>query len=136
MTNWLVPSNPKKFKLDEFLYKHEEVDWKQGTTKFKVGDIVYMYTTSPVQSIEYVFEVVGVNISFEDSIKDEIYWGDKNEFRVGIAQNRYCRLKLIERVSSSKLSLCKLKEHGLKGAPQGKMKIQSELFEYINSVLK
>ena len=135
MTNWLISSNPRKFQLAEFLRKYEYVDWKQGNTKFKVGDMVYIYSASPIQRIESVFEVIGVDIPTEESVRDEAFWTDKNEFRAGVTQNRYVRLKLKECISSENLSLDNLKKHGLNGAPQGRVKIKPELLDYINSVL-
>lgn len=136
MTNWLVPSNPYRFRLSDFLCEHECVDWKRGRFNFQKGDMIYMYSTKPIQKIEYVLEVIQTDICYEDSIKDEKYWGDKDEFRAGIVQNRYCRFKLVERVSSKLLSIEHLCQHGLKKPPQSSMKIQPMLLEYIHKTIE
>jgi len=46
------------------------------------------------------------------------------------------RYKLLELYNCKELSFENLMKNGLKGAPQGPIKIKKELSEYINSVIK
>ncbi|MBE6333564.1 MAG: HNH endonuclease [Bacteroidales bacterium] len=132
MKHWIIPSNNKRFRLDDFLQEHDCVDWKKGKYKFKKGDIVYIYCSQPIAQIRYMMEVIADNISYEESIKDEEYWVDKNEFREGIEQNNYCRLKLLLYTDSSSLSYSNLLKNGLKTAPQGAIfKLSEQLLKYL-----
>ena len=133
MKYWIVPSNNKRFKLTDFLQKHEYVDWKQGRYKFQKGDIVFIYSSLPEAKIRYKMEIVADNIPYVESIKDEEYWEDKDEFRAGISQNKYCRFRIIKEINNEELSLGRLLKHGLKKAPQSPLSPSKELLDYINS---
>ena len=78
MSNWIIPSNSKKFDLAKFLLKHGNfVDWKQSAN-FEVGDVIYIYCTKPEMRIRYKMEVVKTNIPFNKSLKDENCWMTQN----------------------------------------------------------
>lgn len=133
MKYWIVPSNSKRFNLYDFLKKHTYVDWKQGRYKFRKGDIVFIYSSLPEAKIRYMMEIIADGIPFEESIKDEEYWFDKDEFQAGIIQNNYCRFKIIKEINDDCLSINNLLKHGLKKAPQSPLSPSSELLSYIQS---
>lgn len=132
MNNWIIPSNSSKFNLAKFLSKHDNfVDWKQ-IARFEVGDIVYIYCTNPEMCIRYKMEVVGINIPFSKSLKDENCWTDKAEFKAGIANNKYFRMKVLCKTNSPMLTMDKLHRQGVKGYFYGPRKIDRELTTYID----
>ena len=53
MKYWLVISNNKFFRLDDYLKEgRTSVTWRQ-TNNFKIGDKVFIYTTAPKYYISY-----------------------------------------------------------------------------------
>lgn len=133
--NWLISSNDKRFKLSECLFEMGFVDWKQGNYKFKAGDTVFIYCSSPESRIKYITYVDKTNISYEKSFDDKKYWRDENEFKAGQTENRYCRLKLLCEVNTEELSLSNLLKHGLKVAPQSPQKLSKSVLEYITNII-
>lgn len=131
MKYWIVPSNSKRFRLNDFLKKYNLVDWKRGRYKFQKGDIVYIYCSLPEARIRYMMEIVEDNITYEQSIKDEEFWTDKNEFQAGIIQNKYCIFKLIDKIDNKCLSIENLLKHGLNKPPQSPLSPSLELLTYI-----
>lgn len=133
MTHWIVPSNNNKFRLSDFLLNFGYVDWKQKN-KYSVGDIVFIYSTMPEGRIRFMMRVEKIDLTFEESTKDEEYWNDLSEFEAGRITNKYCRFRLVDEINSDKLCLSALQEHGLKGRPQGAFKPAPELVDYIMDV--
>lgn len=136
MNNWIIPSNSSKFDLAKFLSKHDNiVDWKQSAN-FEVGDVVYIYCTKPEMRIRYKMEVVETNIPFSKSIKDETCWTDKMEFKAGVENNKYYRMKLLTATNSDMLTMEMLLKRGVKGYIFGPRTIDKKLTKYIESNLK
>lgn len=136
MNNWIIPSNSSKFDLAKFLSKYNNVvDWKQSAN-FEVGDVIYIYCTKPEMRIRYKMEVVGINIPFGKSLKDETCWIDKTEFKVGAENNKYFRMKLLATTKSDMLTMDMLHKQGVKGYFFGPRTIDKELTKYIESNLK
>ena len=96
MRYWIVPSNSNRYRLNDFLKDHKQVDWKAGRFKYAVDDIIFIYSTKPDQKLTHVMRVVATNISFKDSIPDEDYWNDRSEYKVSVAEDNFCRFELIE----------------------------------------
>ena len=90
-------------------------DWR--TTKFSVGDIVFIYKTKPEQRIRYMMEVVKDKINFDEAFEQESFWTDKGTYYDGI-MSMYVRLKLIEEYTDDRLSLAELHAHGFNGDPR------------------
>ena len=74
---WLISSNDNIFRLDECLSENSEVDW-HGSFNPKIGDIVFIYRTKPVQRICYMMEVIKLNIPYRETTNDYKYWGEKH----------------------------------------------------------
>ena len=136
MNNWIIPSNSSKFDLDRFLSKHDNfVDWKQSAS-FEVGDVVYIYCTKPEMRIRYKMEVIETNIPFGKSLKDETCWIDKTEFKAGVENNKYFRMKLLATTKSDMLTMDMLHKQGVKGYIYGPRTIDKEQTKYIESNLQ
>lgn len=136
MNNWIIPSNSSKFDLAKFLSKHNNyVDWKQSAN-FEVGDVVYIYCTKPEMQIRYKMEVVGINTPFSKSLKDENCWTDKAEFKAGIANNKYFRMKVLCRTNSPMLTMAELHKHGVEGWIQSPRTLSKDVINYIEDAFK
>lgn len=130
---WLMSANAKMYDHASSFAHHGSIDWRQVNRKFSVGEIVYIYCTSPVSSIKYKCQITKLNMSFSEIRDDKEYWFDEEEYKKSL-NGKFFNLKLLDEVTSFKLSLEELQKHGLKTAPQGPMHIDGELLTYISSV--
>ena len=135
MRYWIVPSNSNRYRLNDFLKDHKQVDWKAGRFKYAVDDIIFIYSTKPDQKLTHVMRVVATNISFKDSIPDEDYWNDRSEYKVSVAEDTFCRFELIEEIISNELTLDNLVGHGLTKAPQSAQNLKAETVDYISGII-
>lgn len=134
MTNWIFISNPNRFRMDDWLRVNQFIEFVQNNN-VQVNDIVYLYTTSPVQRIEYKLIVDKINIPYEFGIDDSEYSlmpGLQNTFK----DKLLCRFKLIKRVDDSDLYLSVLREHGLKSSMQSPFKVSGALLDHIENSFK
>ena len=135
MRTWIVPSNPKRFRLMDCLKINDCVYWVQHVN-FKIGDTLFIYTSAPYSKIMFEMEVVEVDLPYGYYIKDEEYWVHPSDFEAGKRNNRYCKFKFVRRIESASLHLYDLYEHGLKAAPQTpQANIPKSLLDYIESQL-
>ena len=56
MNYWIIPANPKRYRLADVVRELPFVDWRQHNN-FEVGDIVYIYNLRPDSQILYKMEV-------------------------------------------------------------------------------
>lgn len=70
-------------------------------------------------------------IPIEQIDKDDSLWLDTHDLKRQEA--KYSRLKLVKRIDDNKLTLNRLRIHGLKNAPQRSKKLEGELLDYIKS---
>lgn len=128
---WLVPSNENQFRLNDWLKAHDFVYWRQNVN-YHVGDIVYIYGAAPTSAIIGVFEVESINNKTYPEFEEEAsYYVSHTQINAKF----YSRLRLIALTDrQDKLSLTKLKENGLKSAPQGSLVLKGEILDYISSV--
>ena len=134
MTNWIFISNPNRFRMDDWLKVNQFIEFVQNNN-VQVNDIVYLYTTSPVQRIEYKLIVDKINIPYEFGIDDSEYSlmpGLQDTFK----DKLLCRFKLIKRVDDSDLHLSVLREHGLKSSMQSPFKVSGALLDHIENSFK
>ena len=128
MTYWIKSNNVKDFRLDDWMRNHNEVPWRR-TNRFEVGDIVFMYTSSPVQRLTYVFRVEKLFITPPKELS--LYWGVKRKPGKVVQHDL---LKLVQRISyDCKLSLYDLRQHGVNGNLQGGTSISGKLLDYIQN---
>lgn len=134
MNYWIIPANPKRYRLADVLRELPHVDWRQHNN-FEVGDIVFIYNSRPDSQILYKMEVIAVNLKTDETTADRQYWATHSEFEESLIHNRFFRMILLDENMTDKLKLDDLLEHGLKGVPQGALKVREPLLSYIHSVL-
>ena len=126
---WLIPNNPNVYDAIGAFKELKEIDWgNKSNNKFKIGDIVYIYVSKPIQSIAIKTEVSKIDIP-----KDEILGNDEKYFLNHNIDDResFIRLRFLEFTNQDSLSLKNLQENGLNQAPQNKITIKKDLIEYI-----
>lgn len=129
--NWLISANSKIYDHSSSFEHYGFIDWRQGNTKYEIGDIVYIYCTRPIMMLQYKCVVEKIDIHFSQIRDDEEYWFDKEEYKKSL-NGKYMTLRLIEQISNKFLTFEKLLENGLRAAPQGPVKIKDEkLLRYI-----
>ena len=129
---WIIPANSKMYDHEKAFATRNHVYWTQ-TARYRVGDIVYIYCTKPIQRIMYKCEVVEESVPFSECDDISPFWKDMqayNDSKEGV----FACLKLLDKVDTEDLSLEQLKGHGLKMPPQGPMRVKPELLSYIDSI--
>ena len=130
--NWLISANPRIYDHASSFEDHRFIDWRQGQTKYSIGDIVYVYCAKPEQAIRYKCQVTRLSMSFDDIRDDKEYWVDNSEYEKSLG-GLFFRLELIDRLDTNKLNLATLLDHGLKAAPQSPVKLDGEILSCIES---
>ncbi|SMB89949.1 5-methylcytosine-specific restriction enzyme A [Desulfonispora thiosulfatigenes DSM 11270] len=127
--NWLISANGSIYRHSDAFEKMGYVDWRQ-TANYEVGDIIYIYSTRPLSKIEFKCIVEKIDIQFKDITDDKEFWINEDEYYKW-KKRLYSRIRLIERTAGGNLTLNKLKENGLKAAPQGPIKLKDDILSYI-----
>ncbi len=71
-----------------------------------------------------------------NEVNDRKYWINKSEFdKNENLKKEFIRLKLLKYVDDENLFIENLKDNGLKTAPQGPLRVASELLEYIEKYI-
>ncbi len=131
-TTWLIAANPSMYDHSSSFDHYGYVDWRQGKTKYKINDIVFIYCTLPVQKIMFKCRISNVNMSHDEIRDDREYWKNLEEYYKSLSGN-FMRLDLISLIDTPNLHLTKLLENGLNGAPQGPQKMSEGLVGYVNA---
>ena len=126
---WIISANGKVYDYASAFQKWGYVDWHQKVN-FNEGDIVYVYCTKPYQKIMYKTEVIKKDMLFSQCQDDREFWKKIDNYEIS-QSGKYARLKLIAQVDTENLALDKLMQNGLKAAPQGPVKVNDVLNEYI-----
>lgn len=134
MNYWIIPANPNRYRLAEVLRGMQSVDWRQHNN-LEVGDLVFIYNSRPDSQILYKMEVIAVNLTADQTVADRQYWVNPSEFDSSILHNRFFRMIPLAENEGEKLTLDDLLEHGLKGVPQGALKVREPLLSYMLSIL-
>ncbi len=134
MTNWIFISNPNRFRMDDWLRVNQFIEFVQNNN-VQVNDIVYLYTTAPVQRIEYKLIVDKINIPYEYGIDDYDY-SLEPESRERNKGKLLCRFRLIKKVEQPLLHLSKLREKGLRSSMQSPFKVSGALLDHIENCFK
>ena len=126
MKYWIIPSNDNIFNIDHAISANGGlVDWRISNI-FSVGDIAFIYKTSPYRCIRYKTEVIKIGFYDKDTLVQEAFWTDKKIYYSGLGSSKYVRLKLIETINDEVLSLYNLRKFGLKGNIQSVQGINNE----------
>lgn len=131
--NWLISANGKMYDHASSFAHHGSIDWRQGSTKYSIGDIVYIYCTTPIQRIRYKCRVTALDKTLSTIRDDKEYWINQEEYNKSLG-GKFFNLELIEEVDSEKLSLPLLLKNGLSAAPQGPVRLTEKLESYISSL--
>ena len=134
MTNWIFISNPNRFRMDDWLRVNQFIEFVQNNN-VQVNDIVYLYTTAPVQRIEYKLIVDKINIPYEYGVDDYDY-SLEPESRERNKGKLLCRFRLIKKVEQPLLHLSKLREKGLRSSMQSPFKVSGALLDHIENCFK
>ncbi len=130
----MIPSNPKTYDVERFFKDYGYVDWKQHL-KFQIGDIVYIYCSTPIKKVMYKTKVIKESMPFSECTYDKDYWMNPDDFDSSSSYLRV-RLELLERVDRDELSLTFLKNNGLNAAPQKGIVVSDKLSEYMDKYFK
>ncbi len=141
MNTWLLPANVNKnskyhYEIDRALENLKTIFWAQSTPlkNIAVGEIVYIYESSPVQAVGWKCKVLAVRASYEAT--KEI---DDSEFEHGDGgiSDFYIKITALakyEGESRKKLAYRELRKNGLTTKMQSPIRAKDNLLEYINSV--
>lgn len=128
---WLISANSRIYNHKASFKDHGFIDWHQ-VFNYSVGDIIYIYGAKPDSKILFKTIVQKINMKFDSIRDDKEYWTDLNSYEKS-KSGRFCRIKLLEENEGESLSLRYLLENGLKKAPQGAVKLNSQLKKYIET---
>jgi len=128
--NWLISANSQVYDHASSFEHYGFIDWHQGSIKFQIDDIVYIYCTKPAQKIRYKCKVTKIDQKFNEIRDDEEYWIDKDHY-IQSQSGQFMRLSLVDQIDLDKLSISNLLNNGLLAAPQGAKKLSGDLLSYI-----
>ncbi len=134
MTEWIFPSNPKQYKVDEAFKELGKLEWHQtkNTKNLMVGDIVYIYLSSPIKEIHWKCKVNDVNrmTPYTDDRKYDLRDESEQEF-----QGPFAELEVIKEYDKPELlSFSILRQNGLTNCLMGPCRINEDLSNYIASI--
>ncbi len=120
---WLIPFNKKYFDLKGCLNKYGQVYWSRKCN-FHEGDTVYIYSSKPDGKISYCMSVAQAIVPASE---------EGNEFRKESSSSfeeteENALLRPAFATDSKKLTLEAMKEHGLKTAPLGPIRLSQEKY--------
>ena len=136
MTEWILSSNPKRFRVDDAFHDLLCLEWYQNKSirNIQQGDICYIYLSSPVQEIHWKCVVTDV-MRLIPKIDDLAY--DIPPSPPGSAAGPVIELKVLyEYETPELLSYENLKQHGLKTKMMGPSRVSSELSKYLSEIEK
>ena len=131
---WLLPSSKKRFDLEACFAEYGEVYWRI-TNNFKrisKGDRGYVYSSDPDKAILYRFEVVESQIPYSRVLdRDDKFSKSKGETNKEFAANGglFVLIRVDGMVKDKRFALPILMKNGLKGAPQGAIRISQEEYK-------
>ena len=139
---WLLPSSRKRFDLEACFAEFGEVFWRI-TNNFKrisKGDRGYVYSSDPDKAILYRFDVIESQIPYSKVVdRDDKFSKGKGESNKEFAANGglFVLVRVNGTVKDKRFSLPILLKNGLKGAPQGAIRISQDeykpLLDFVDS---
>ncbi|MCA0174554.1 HNH endonuclease [Bacillus sp. RAR_GA_16] len=128
---WLVPANPREFDLESAFSLYETLEWKRSFN-YENGDILYFYVSGNVRRVRYKVEVIEGTVLPDTVEFNKMFWLDKDKLKDS-NHWEWTRVRFVDEVETTELSLEQLRNHGLRGNIQGSMKLTGELGHYIMS---
>lgn len=130
--DWIIPANGKKYNHAAAFQKWGFIDWWQKGYNYEIGDNIYIYCTNPIQKIMFKACVEKINLTADEIVDDSEFWLEQKENTNGL----YVRLRLVEQADREELNYKHLKGNGLKGPPQGSIKLSEEKEKLKNYIEK
>ncbi|MBY0147745.1 HNH endonuclease [Neobacillus niacini] len=128
---WLVPANPNDYDVEGAFSFYDTIDWKRSFN-YENGDILFIYVSGNIRKVRFKVEVIEGIVKDKDITYDKKFWLDEEKYKKS-KEYDYTRIRLLDEIDTSELSLAKLRNYGLKGNIQGAMKLKGELHDYIMS---
>lgn len=116
---WIVPSNPKIYSIIEIFDHSSTSIWTQHGD-MKVGDLFFLYLTSPHSCLYYKCQIVETDLPTND---------------VHVKNHKLVRIKLMERYGFKRFPLKDLADHGL-STVRGVHHMPQETLDYIEKKSK
>lgn len=136
-TEWLIPSNRETFDADDAFASLLEINWSESASaKITTGDVVYLYGTRPLQALTHRCLLSETGVPFDRRVDDDRFWVDRNALEDRRVRS-WMRLRLLHTFDERErtlLSLDALMASGLKGAPQGRMRVPVSASTLISGV--
>lgn len=123
---WIIPCNPRYYDVIGAFSNLNKIEWKQSTN-IKVGDIVYIYVSSPYKEIKFKCIARKVDMVSAGRIDDSKYILDDTNYK---NYGRYMELELVKKYKNNQYPFEIIKQKGVK-AIQGPSRITEELNYYI-----
>ena len=124
---WIIPCNPNFYDIIGAFEKLNVIEWSQPNNT-EEGDTVYLYVGGKFKSIMFKCEVVAADLHGNRSNEDHPYYKNLEKD----PDERYMRIKLIEKYPIGQYPLTELKENGLTSV-QGRSKATVQLMKYLNN---
>lgn len=135
MANKIVPANVAFYDHFKAFKNNDVIDWTQNT-HFSIGDIVYIYSSSPYRRISFKCEVINIDLPSSSLLhNDDDCWITNDAKIEHEKKNRFVRLKLILNVDDKELTYEFLKNNGMKGRPQSQRNLDDNVAFAIEKVI-
>ena len=131
---WILPSSKKRFDLEACFAEYGEVYWRitNNIKRIRKGDRGYVYSSDPDKAVLYRFEVVESQLPYSKIMdRDDKFSKSKGESNkeFGAKGGAFVLVRANGFVDDKRLSLPILLSNGLKGAPQGAIRISQEEYK-------
>ena len=122
---WIISANPKYYDHIAAFKDLQTLDWGMKG-KCEIGDIVFIYTSTPIRAIQVAAQVVDINIGLKGRIDDARYYLDEKGYEQSLLKTSMTRLKLLCEFNEKAITFDELSEHGLKGILLGPRKLRDK----------
>lgn len=131
---WLLPSSRKRFNLEACFAEYGEVYWRISSNFKRIakGDRGYVYSSDPDKAILYRFDVIESQMSYSKVMdRDEKFSNGKGKSNkeYGADGGLFVLIRVNGKIEDKRFSLPILLKNGLKGAPQGAIRISQEEYK-------
>ena len=131
---WLLPSSRKRFNLEACFAEYGEVYWRISSNFKRIakGDRGYVYSSDPDKAILYRFDVIESQMSYSKVMdRDEQFSNGKGESNkeYGAKGGLFVLIRVNGTLEDKRFSLPILLKNGLKGAPQGAIRISQDEYK-------
>lgn len=133
MEKWIIPCSIKIYDVIEHFKNNRHIVWRNAFT-IRPGDIAYIYVGSPYSEIKFKCRVIADVTEDEKKLQENSYAiPAKKVHNFFSKKDKYIELEYLDAFPEHKLTLAKLREHGL-GQVQIQARTDRRLQAYIDSV--